>query len=168
MHNTYSIRTNKHHLPTNYSICFYCSHRYKHHYADKCTTYFATTQMPLENILRHSNAQSTENVTHTISDDFALYSVCEEHQATIERIYVLVRKKLTQKSKKMSQKSEELSRVSGSKSRKRTHYAAEFKRAKVCEYFQSGMGIAAFSQKAGIPLTTLIHWVEACRRLIPQ
>ena len=67
----------------------------------------------------------------------------------------------------MSQKNEELSRVSGSKSRKKTHYAAEFKRAKVCEYFQSGMGIAAFSQKAGIPLTTLNDWVEAFKAAHP-
>ena len=67
----------------------------------------------------------------------------------------------------MSQESEELSRVSASKSRKKTHYAAEFKRAKVCEYFQSGMGIAAFSQKAGIPQTTLSDWVEAFKAAHP-
>lgn len=67
----------------------------------------------------------------------------------------------------MSQEIEELSRVSASKSRKKTRYAAEFKRTKVCEYFQSGMGIVAFSQKAGIPLTTFSDWVESFKATHP-
>ena len=67
----------------------------------------------------------------------------------------------------MSQEREELSGVSVSKSRKKTSYSTEFKRQKVCEYFQSGMGIVAFSKKAGLPTMTLHQWVSAFKEAHP-
>ena len=67
----------------------------------------------------------------------------------------------------MSQSSEELSRVSASKSRKTRSYTPEFKRQKVCEFFQSGMGIVAFSKKAGLPTMTLHQWVSAFKAASP-
>ena len=67
----------------------------------------------------------------------------------------------------MSQSSEELSRVSASKSRKTRSYTPEFKRQKECEFFQSGMGIVAFSKKAGLPTMTLHQWVSAFKAASP-
>ena len=67
----------------------------------------------------------------------------------------------------MSQSSEELSRVSASKSRKTMSYTPEFKRQKVCEFFQSGMGIVAFSKKSGLPTMTLHQWVSAFKAASP-
>ena len=67
----------------------------------------------------------------------------------------------------MSQSSEELSRVSASKSRKTRSYTPEFKRQKVCEFFQSGMGIVEKSKKAGLPTMTLHQWVSAFKAASP-
>ena len=67
----------------------------------------------------------------------------------------------------MSQSSEELSRVSASKSRKTRSYTPEFKRQKACEFFQSGMGMVAFSKKAGLPTMTLHQWVSAFKAASP-
>lgn len=67
----------------------------------------------------------------------------------------------------MSQQQEELSRSSASKSRKATVYTHEYKQQKVCAYYQSGMGIAAFCKKEAIPRTTFQHWVEAFKKAQP-
>lgn len=73
----------------------------------------------------------------------------------------------SQNSKKMIQEKEELSGVSVSKSRKKTSYTPEFRRQKVCEYFRSGMGIAAFSRQTGVPVMTLHGWVSAFKEAQP-
>lgn len=67
----------------------------------------------------------------------------------------------------MSQHQEELSRSSVSKSRKKTVYTPAYKQQRVCEYYQSGMGIVAFCKKVGIPFATFHDWVEAFKQAQP-
>lgn len=81
--------------------------------------------------------------------------------------YVLVRKKLTPKTKIMCKNLLELEGNSESKAPKRKVYTAEFKRQKVCKFLQTGMGIAAFCRKEGLPATTFEDWVAAFKKAQP-
>ena len=92
--------------------------------------------------------------------------------------YVLVRKKLTLKTKVMCKnllelegsselKAPKMEGSSESKAPKRKVYTAEFRRQKVCEFLQTGMGIVAFCRKEGFPFSTFSDWVTAFKKAQP-